>query len=62
MLSKAKFSLKKIDSQCKTIRPAFWQSGNKTARAVKLSTERDIVDSARKGVMKKVQRRPWCQD
>ena len=46
----------------KTTRPEFWDSGNKTARAVKLGTVRDLVDSARKGFMKKVHMRPWCQD
>ena len=49
-------------SVSKTARLDFWQSGNKTAGAVKLGTVRDLVDSARKGFMKKVHRRPWCQD
>ena len=49
-------------SVSKTTRLDFWQSGNKTARAVKLGTVRDFVASARKGFMKKVHRRPWCQD
>ena len=40
----------------------FWLSGNKTARAVKLCTVRDFVASARKDFMKKVHRRPWCQE
>ena len=46
----------------KTTRPDFWQSGNKTARAVKLGTVRDLVASARKGFMKKVHMRPLGQD
>ena len=41
-------------SVSKTIRTDFWQSGNKTARAVKLGTVRDLVDSSRKGFTKKV--------
>ena len=45
------FSVRKTD---------FWQSVNKTARAVKLGTVRYFVASARKGFMKKVHRRPWC--
>ena len=49
-------------SVSKTTRLDFWQSGNKTAGAVKLGTVRDFVDSAGKGFMKKVHRRPWCQD
>ena len=53
MVKEILFSLSKTD---------FWQSGNKTARAVKLDTERDFVASARKGFVKKVHRRPWCQD
>ena len=43
-------------------RPDFVQSGNKTDRAVKLGSVRDLVDSARKGFMKKGHMRPWCQD
>ena len=49
-------------SVSKTKRPEFWQSGNKTARAVKISTTIDLVASARKGLMKKMHRRCWCQD
>ena len=37
-------------------------SGNKTSRAVKLGTAKDLAVSARKGFMKKVHRRPGCQD
>ena len=43
-------------------RPDFVQSGNKTARAAKLGTVRDLVNSARNGFMKKVHMRPLCQD
>ena len=49
-------------SVSKTTRPDFLKLGNKTARAVKLCTVRDIVASDRKGFMKKVHRRPGCQD
>ena len=45
-----------------SLKSVFWQSGNKTARAVRLGTVRGLVGSARKGFMKKVHRRPWCQD
>ena len=40
----------------------FWESGNKTARTLQLGMVRDIGDGVRKGFMKKVHRRPWCQD
>ena len=40
----------------------FLQSGNKTARFVKLCIVRDLVSSARKGFMNIVHKRPWCQD
>ena len=51
-------------SVSKTKRPDFLESGNKTARAVKLGTVRDLVASVsgRKGFMRKVHMRPWCQD
>ena len=38
------------------------QSGNKTARALKLKTVKDIVARARKGFMTKLHRRPWHRD
>ena len=47
-LSEAKFWLKKVDAQ---LAPAFWPSGNKSGRAVKLGTARDLIASARKGFM-----------
>ena len=31
-------------------------------RGMKLGTVKDFVASAMKGFMKKVNRRPWCQD
>ena len=40
----------------------FLESGNKTARAVKLCTVRGLGGSASKDFMKNVHRRPWCQD
>ena len=41
----------------------FWQSGNKTARAVKLGSVRGLIGSARKGfIKKKVHTRPLGQD
>ena len=53
----------KVDSQLARLQDLFfWQSGNKTARAVKLGAVRNLVDIARKGFMKKMHRRPWCQD
>ena len=64
----AKLKLRKVltkeswFSVSKTTRPDFQQSGNKTAKAAQLGAVRDLVDSAREGFMKKVHRRPWCQD
>ena len=43
---------------CCFTKVSFWQSGNKTARAMKLGTARG---SARKCFMKKGHRRPWYQ-
>ena len=60
MLSKKVLTEESSFSVSKTTRTDFWQSGNKTARAVKLDTVTDLVDSARKDFMKKLHRRPWC--
>ena len=50
------------ESVFKTTRPEFWQSGNKTAKALKLKTVRDIVARARKGFMTKLHRRLLHRD
>ena len=38
------------------------KTGNKTARALKLGTVRDLFAHAKKGLMKKMILRPGCQN
>ena len=55
---KQHFQVKGRATTCCFTYVSFWQSGNKTAKALKLGTVRGLVGSARKGLMKKVHRRP----